>query len=281
MMSRLRLPGLLSLLVATTACAPAFQLAVRPTQPTGEFVEGREQALAVADSVEVRLSFVRYEPTQLVFEAEYRNPTKRALVVAPTDFRVLPRRQSTPAKPAGHGWPMPAPGVEVSAAVAAELSAASSPYLPTLPTSVAATDPEVEIEALHTEADRENSRANRVDWLGLAFSLTSVVTDVASIGKNETVAQRQRRESLAAAAITYNVASATAKTQHALEADRLRAQEGRLRASALRKTTLHPGQQVYGLLWFPRFDTADDFTLQAPGPVGPVLLEFRQTRKRE
>lgn len=78
---------LLALTVLTTACAPTYQLGLKPAQSTNLFVEGREQALAPADSVEVRLSFVCYEPTRGVFEAEYRNPTRHALVAEPAAFR--------------------------------------------------------------------------------------------------------------------------------------------------------------------------------------------------
>lgn len=279
MMPRFRLLGLLSLLGAATSCAPTYYLGVKPAQPTGLFIEGREQAQALADSMEVRLSFVRYEPTRLVFEAEYRNPTKRPIAVAPSDFRVLPGRQPLPAQPEKARRPRPAHGTEVTAATAA-LSTGTYAYLPPLPLSAGAYDPEQEINAMQALAEKEAERATRFDWLGLALTATSIVADVSSIGKHESFAQYQSRAFLQEAAMTYNIMSGANKVRHALNADELRYQTDGLKQFALRKVTLEPGQQVYGLVYFPRLDTADELNVQAPGPNGPVPLTFRQTHTR-
>ncbi|GAA4353539.1 hypothetical protein GCM10023185_14270 [Hymenobacter saemangeumensis] len=277
-MLRLSTYGLLLLLWSTVSCAPTYYLGMKPAHPTNLFIEGREQAQNFADSVEVRLSFVRYEPTRLVFEAEYRNPSKRPLVVAPTDFGCQPSRRALEARPANAPRVKPARGTAVSASVAA---ASRSEYLQPLPAKVPAIDPEAEISALQRQADKEAARASRIDWLGVALTATSLVADISSIGKRETVSQFQSRALLHETAMAYNIASGANKVRQAITAEELRRQSGRLQEHALRKVTLQPGEQVYGLVYFPRIDTADTLRLQAPGPNGPVPLEFIQTHTRE
>lgn len=261
-----------------TACAPSYQLGLKPAQSTNLFVEGREQAQATADSVEVRLSFVCYEASRVVFEAEYRNPTRRALVVDPAAFQYEASRQPAPAFDPKARRPKPLPGAEVTAAVAAASQSVPLPPLP--PQAVPAFDPEPEITALSAKAEREAAKAARVDWLGLALTATSLVADVASLGKRETVAQYQSRAAIRDAAVTYNMISAANKVEHAVTSDVLRQRAALLQDYALRKVTLEPGQQVRGYLYFPRYDAADALTVKAPVGRQVVPLEFAQVRRR-
>ncbi|MDO7848183.1 hypothetical protein Q5H92_17585 [Hymenobacter sp. M29] len=269
----------LALVGAATACAPTYQLGLKPTKSTGLFAEGREQAQAVADSVEVRLSFVCYEANRVVFEAEYRNPTRRSLVVDPAAFQYEANRVAAPAPDPKAKRPKPLPGAEVTAAIAAASMALPLPPLP--PQAVPAFDPEPEISALRTKADKEAQKAARVDWLGLALGAASLATDIASIGSRETPAQYQNRAAIHDAAVTYNVISSAVKVEHAVAADVLQQRAVMLQEYALRKVTLEPGQQVRGYLYFPRYDAADGFVLKAPVGSSVVPLEFAQVRKRQ
>ncbi|WP_226163421.1 hypothetical protein [Hymenobacter terricola] len=268
---------MLALAGLTTACAPTYQLGLKPAKSTNLFVEGREQAQATADSVEVRLSFVCYEGNRVVFEAEYRNPTMRPLVVDPAAFQYEASRLPAPAPRARR--PKPLPGTEVTAAVAA--ASASLPLPPLPPQAVPAFDPEPEITALHNRAESEASKAARIDWLGLALGVASVATDVASIGKRETVAQYQSRAAIHDVAVTYNAISAATKIEHAVTADVLQQRAAHLQEYALRKVTLAPGQQVRGYLYFPRYDAADALVVKAPVGSRVVPLEFAQVRTRK
>ena len=272
---------LLALAGLATACAPTYQLGLKPAQATNLFVEGREQAQATADSVEVRLSFICYEANRVVFEAEYHNPTRHALVVDPAAFQYEASRLPAPALLPGQKRkrPKPLPGAEVTAAVAAASMALPLPPLP--PQPVAAFDPEPEITALHDKAESEANKAARVDWLGLALGAVSLATDVAAIGKRETVAQYQSRAAIHDVAVTYNVISAAAKIEHAVTSDVLRQRAAMLQEYALRKVTLEPGQQVRGYLYFPRYDAADGLVVRAPIGSRVVPLEFAQVRRRQ
>ena len=269
---------LLALIGLTTACAPTYQLGLKPAQSTNLFVEGREQAQATADSVEVRLSFVCYEPTRVVFEAEYRNPTRHALVVDPAAFHYEASRRPAPTYDFKGRRPKPLPGTEVTAAVAAASQWLTLPLLPLKP--VAAFDPEPEITILRANAEREADKAARIDWFGVALSVASVAVDVASIGKRETVSQHQSRAAIQDAAFAYNVASAATKVGHAISADQLQMRAAHLQEYALRKVTLEPSQQVRGYLYFPRYDAADALVVQAPVGNRVVPLEFAQVRWR-
>ena len=274
----LRALPLLVLFGLATACAPTYQLGLQPAKSTNLWAEGREQAQAVVDSVEVRLSFVCYEPTRVVFEAEYLNPTRRSLVVDPAAFQYEANRLPAPAPNPKAKRPKPLPGTEVTAAVA--IASQSLPLPPLPPQPVAAFDPEPEITALRTKADTEAGKAARFDWLGLVLSAASLATDVASIGKRETVAQYQTRSAINDVAVTYNVISAATKIEHAVAAEVLQQRAAQLQNFALRKVTLEPGQQVRGYLYFPRYDAADGFVIRAPVGISIAPLEFAQTRVR-
>lgn len=269
----------LALVGLATACAPTYQLGLKPAHATGLFAEGREQARAVADSVEVRLSFVCYEPTRVVFEAEYRNPTRRSLLVDPAAFHYEANRLPAPAPGPKAKRPKPLPGTQVTAAVAAASMSLPLPPLP--PRAVAAFDPEPEITFLRATAGKEAQKAARFDWLGLGLAAASLATDVASIGKRETPAQFQNRAAIHDAAVTYNTISAAAKIEHAVAAEVMQQRAALLQDYALRKVTLAPGQQVRGYLYFPRYDAADGFVLKAPVGSTVVPLEFAQVRKRQ
>ncbi|MBF9237297.1 hypothetical protein I2I05_07795 [Hymenobacter sp. BT683] len=267
-------------LVATAGCAPTYELGLKPARPTQQFTEGQEQALAVGDSVEVRLRFVCYEPTRVVFEAEYYNPTKRSLVVDPADFKYQASRLSVsePAPGQKRKRPKPLPGTQVTAAEAAASMALPLPPLP--PSAVAAFDPEPEIRALSERAEKEAAKAARIDWLGIALGAASLATDVASIGKRETTAQYQSRAAIHDAAVTYSAISTAAKIGHAVTADVMQQRAANLQEYALRKVTLAPGYQVKGYLYFPRYDAADGLVVSAPVGSSAVPLEFVQVRTR-
>ena len=137
-----------------------------------------------------------------------------------------------------------------------------------------------QITALHDRAAREAARAERIDWFGMALSVASLATDVASISKRETPAQYQSRAAIHDAAITYSAVSAATKIEHAVAAEVMQARAANLQNYALRKVTLEPGQQVRGYLYFPRYDAADGFVVRAPVGSSIVPLEFTQTRVR-
>ena len=266
---------------ATSACAPTYQLGIRPTQPSGQNNEGRAQALSVADSVEVRLSFVCYEPTRVVFEAEYFNPTKRTLVIDPAAFQYQASRIPAPAQPLSHKVkrPKPLPGTEVTAAVAAASMALPLPPLP--PRAVPAFDPEPEIIFLKARATKEAAKAARVDWVGLALGAASLATDVASMGRRETRAQYESRATVHDAAVTYSAISSAARMGHAVAAAVMQERAASLQEYALRKVSLALGYQVRGYLYFPRYDAADGLVVQAPVGRKAVPLEFVQVRTRK
>ena len=272
---------LLALTGLATSCAPTYDLALKPARPTGLFTNGREQALTVADSVEVRLSFVCYEPTRVVFEAEYYNPTRRPLIVDPAAFQYqasrLPALAPVPGQRAKR--PKPLPGDEVTAAVAAASMALPLPPLP--PREVSAFDPEPEITVLRERAQKAADKAARIDWFGVALSVASVATDVASIGKNETRAHYESRAAIRDAAVTYSAVSAAAKVGYAVAADVMQQRAANLQEYALRKVTLEPGHEVRGLLYFPRYDAADALLVKAPVGNKAASLEFVQVRTRK
>ncbi|MBD2768928.1 hypothetical protein IC235_13620 [Hymenobacter sp. BT664] len=265
--------------LATTACSPTYWLELKPARPAGLFNNGRAQAQAVADNVEVRLRFVHYEPTRVVFEAEYHNSTNHPVVVDPTAFKYEVSRAPAPVAAPRTKRPKPLPDTQVTAAVAAASMSLPLPPLP--PRSLAAYDPEPEITALREGSDKAAAKAARVDWLGLALGAVSMATDIASIGKRETVAQYQSRAAIQNVAVTYNVISSATKMEQAVAADLMQQRAAQLQEYALRKVTLAPGYEVRGYVYFPRYDAADSVVVQAPVGSRTVPLKFVQVRTRQ
>jgi hypothetical protein len=265
-----------SLALLGTACAPSFYLNVKPAQETGLFAEGKPQAQATADSVEVRLHFEAYEPTRLVFSAEYRNLSRRPVVIDPVQFRYEAGQQPLPAATSGAKAPKLKPGAVVPAAQAAQAMNLPVPQLPAAP--IAAIDPEPEITALQDLATKSADKASRVDWLGVALVVSSVAMDVSSIGKRETATQFQNRVALQEGIMAYQIISTGNKVRHAITAEVSQAQAQRLKEYALRKVTLAPGEQVRGYLYFPRCDGADELHLKVPVAGKEVPLKFLQSR---
>lgn len=271
---------LVALTWLAASCTPRYYVSLQPAHSTNLFVEGQEQARAfTADSVEVRMSFVCFEASRMVFEAVYRNPMRgRQLVVTPEIFGYRPSRAGSAALAADARRPHIARGQQVTATVAAASAAAPLPPLPSVP--IPAFDPEPEIRSLQATAEREDAKANRVDWLGAALAITSVVVDVSSIGKRESQAHAQSRDALHNGVVAYQIASTAAHIEHTVAAEALHLRALNLQDFALRTVTLEPGQQVRGYLYFPRFDAADAVQVLAPVPGGTLPLEFVQTHTR-
>jgi hypothetical protein len=219
---------------------------------------------------------VAYEPTRLVFNADYRNLSNRSVVIDPVTFRYEAARQPAPVPAPGTRLPKLKPGAVVPAAQAAAAMHLPLPLLPPVP--VVAINPEPEITELQDRADHHAARASRVDWLGVALAVGSVALDVSSIGKRETQAQFQARAAVQNGIVAYQVASTANKVQHAVSAEVLAGQAERLRDFALRKVTLAPGEQVRGYLYFPRYDAADELKLTVPLGRQQVPLRFLQIR---
>lgn len=271
----LRLLPLLAFGALATACAPTYRLAVQPAAPGTLFSSELPQAQALADSVSLRLDFASFEPGWLVFHADYRNDSRRPVVIEPTGFSYAPGRAQTELAAASR---VPA-GQLVPAATAAAGQHLAWPALPTA--ALPALNPDPSIEALQGEANRQAARANRTDWLGIALLVVAVGADVASATHGrESVGQVQQRAALHELVWTYQAVSAANKLRHAVMADNLSRQAVQLSDFALRRVTLLPGQQVHGYVYLPRFDTADALRVYAPVGQQQVALEFVQTHRR-
>jgi len=79
---------LAGLSLGLTSCGASTFLALRPTQPDGSSVSGYPASTKYQpeDSVEVRLSFVRYDSKELVLEVEIGNDSKRPVLIEPRSF---------------------------------------------------------------------------------------------------------------------------------------------------------------------------------------------------
>ncbi len=235
---------LLGLSTCLTGCASTSFLTMTPVQSNGPRVNGRPTSLSYhPDSVEVRLGFVCYEPTELVFEVEIGNDSRRALLITPETFFYAP--------------------VDTGAATT------SSARLP----RVAALDPEVRLKQLATRLSQEAAKAEKVSWLEILTSVTNVAENVASIKKKETeaqVAEREERHQSTEASFDYQ------REQHAQRADNLYSQHRNMQLVALRKTRLAPGEYVRGYVYFPRTDAARRLRVVVFFDERPVAFDFTQ-----
>ena len=151
-----------------TACGPSYLVTIKPSQHSGLWPSGYAQSEnQAADSVIVRLSFVRYEKQELVFETDIRNESGGNVLVAPETFYYLPIT-TTPVVSV----------VPVSA----------------FPKRIAAIDPELRVEQLATRLAEEADLATEVSLLELFTNLSNLAEKPSGTNKKETELQVQERE---------------------------------------------------------------------------------------
>lgn len=240
-----------TLAAALPACGPSYFLTMHPSSGSGTWVDGAEIARQQHDSLEVRLSFVRYEGSRLVFEAELRNRSGRDFTVSPTDFYVQP---------------------------VATQPVASTAAAPALPGRLTAFDPEPSIQELHQRIETEAAEATKVSTAEVLTSLSHTVENVAAIKKKETREQVNARENRQQ---NENASFDSQRLRAAVAAEQHRAQLAELQGQALRRTTIETGRAVHGYVYFPRADMADIIRVSAPGLAPGTTLDFAQTRTQQ
>ena len=233
---------------ALTACGPSYFLTMHPRTGSGMWADGFETARQLHDSVDVRLSFVRYEADRMVFEVDFHNNTRRPLTVGPTDFSFQP---------------------------VATQPVASTAAAPSLPSRLSAVDPEPHIQGLTSQVAQESETATKVTTNEVLTSLSHAVEDLAALKKKETKEQVQARE---VRQQSENDTFTRQRLEAAAAADQHRAQLDELRHQSLRRNTLEPGQRLRGYVYFPRVDLADVIRVSAPGLADGTTLDFTQTR---
>lgn len=245
----LKTAAALAVLGSLPGCGPSYFLTMNPRSGAGTWVGGAEIARQQHDSLEIRLSFVRYEATRLVFEADMRNNSRRLLTVAPTDFYLQP--------------------------VVTQPVASTAAVYP-LPGRLMAFDPEPGIQELQLQVEAESDAATHTSTAEVLTRLSHTVDNVAAVKKKETKDQIGAREAKQQRDNDYytrqRLEAATAAEQH-------RAQLDALRTHALRRTTVELGQAVRGYVYFPRADQADVVRVSAPGLAPGTTLDFTQTRR--
>ncbi|GAB2794618.1 hypothetical protein HNQ93_003900 [Hymenobacter luteus] len=243
---RLVLPAVVA--ASLTACTATSFLSLTPARPDGPWVNGHPTSLTQhPDSVQVRVGFIRYEPTALVFETEISNYSDRPIQVAPATFYYLMLPPDT----------------------VAEKQLAKGIFESRVP----ALDPEVQLQQLAAKLDKQAAKATNVSWFEILTTATHIAEDVASIKKKETAEQVAERDSRHQSDDAYFEEQ---REQHAQQADQLYSQQQSLKATVLRKTTLEPGQRAVGQVHFPRRDYAQRLRLVVFFDERPVQFDFTQ-----
>lgn len=238
--------------IGLTSCGATTFLAMWPAQPDGSSVNGHPTSTKyqIEDSVEVKLSFVRYDPTELVFEVEIGNDSKRPVLIEPTSFFYAP----------------------IDTAVA--LRPGAKLMLP----RIAAIDPEARLKTLAANLETEAVKAEKVSWFEIATTVTQVAESVASIKKKETeaqVAERQERHE------STNAYFANQREQHAQNADNLYNQQQGAQSMMLRRAKLPSGEYVTGQVNFPRTDTARQLRFVLFYNERPITFDFSQRLEKK
>lgn len=235
---------LLGCLAGLTNCGSTSFLTMAPALVNGPGINGHSTSLSYhPDSVEVQVGFVRYEPTELVFEVEIGNDSSRPILVAPETFFYAP------------------------------LDTASATTTVALQPRVTAIDPELHLKQLATRLEKEAAKAEKVSWFEILSAAANVAEDISSIKKKETeeqVAERQERHDNTEAFFDEQ------REQHAQQADNLYSRQHTMQAVALRKTKVKPGEYVRGYVYFPRTDAARRLRVVVFFNERPVAFDFTQ-----
>lgn len=204
--------------ILLTACAPTRVVSM---QPAGGGSGPARDLISHPDSVYVRFWFLRAEEQELVFQAEFSNAADHAVTVNPASFYYQPLADSL---------------------TTARFVSGRRP----------ARDPETFLTALAARRDQHAAKAEGVSWFEILTLAVNTAEDISSI-KKETTAQEAEREARHQDDRTYFDSQ---RADHADEAQALDAVVATQATSLLRQATLQPGDQVKGLVYFPRLDVA-------------------------
>lgn len=233
-------------------CAPSYQLTLAPGQATDSPSPGAPVGLGVADSLEVRLGFARYEKATVVFAADIRNGSDRPVLVAPETFAYLPT--------------LPRPAVASAAAAR-----------PAPPVRVAAIDPESLLRTLAARQAAEEERSTKISFWEVLTMVSHTVEDVSSLKKTETPEQIAERDARHA---QENQVYDDDRAQHAAQADKLYDEHQSHQRFTLRKHLLQPGERITGWVHFPRTDAATHLRVLLYLRERPFAFDFAQGRRR-
>ncbi|RFP64113.1 hypothetical protein D0N36_15990 [Hymenobacter lapidiphilus] len=228
-----------------TACASSQTLSVAPMGAGSGPVS---RLISHPDSVYVRFHFVRADPKELVFEAEFSNAANHPVTVDPARFYFLP--------------------LPDSAAKNAAVSAAS-------PASTAsrrlAFNPDMRLDSLAHRRDELADKASHVSMLQVLLLVASTAENVASVNKRETPIERTNRQ------VRQQGGQAFFEVQRvvrAVQAQHLATVVAEQAVSSLRRATLQPGDRAVGLVYFPRLDAARQLRFVLAFDEHPVQFDF-------
>ncbi|UYZ63617.1 hypothetical protein [Hymenobacter weizhouensis] len=235
------------------ACAPSYYLKPAPGQATDPSSFSTNVGLAEADSLEVRLQFIGYEKTAIIFSADIRNGSDRPVQVAPETFCYLPT--------------LPRPAV----ASAAPGTSGPKPY-------VLALNPEVQLQNLEARLDRHARKASGVSFFELLTVATHVAEDVSSIKKKETDQQIAEREDRHAQNNQYFDEQ---RADHADQAAALYQEHHSKQHQLLRRREVGPGERLTGFVYFPRTDVASHLRVVVYLRERPFVFDFNQAKVKQ
>ncbi|NVO30100.1 hypothetical protein [Hymenobacter lapidiphilus] len=234
-----------------TACAPSQTLSV---VPAGWGRVPVTSLISHPDSVYVRFHFVRAEPKELVFEAEFSNAADHPVTIDPAGFYFLPLPDST---------------AKTAAVAATAPASAASRRL--------AFNPELRLDSLADRRDELADKASRVSMLEVLLLVASTAENVASINRRETPIERTSRQ------VRQQGGQAFFEVQRvvrAVQAQQLTTVVAEQAVSSLRRAILQPGDRAVGLVYFPRLDAARQLRFVLAFDEQPVSFDFTQeTRK--
>ncbi|NVO84370.1 hypothetical protein [Hymenobacter terrestris] len=249
-----RLPGGCSALLLgalLTACASSQTLSIVPAG-WGRFPV--TSLISHPDSVYVRFHFVRADPKELVFEAEFSNAANHPVTIDPASFYFLPLPDSA-AKPA-------------AVAAASPVSAASRRL---------AFNPEMRLDSLAHRRDELADKASRVSLVEVLLLVASTAENVASVNRRETPIERTSRQVRQQGGQVFFEVQ---RVVRAAQAQQLHTTVAEQSVSSLRRATLQTGDRAVGLVYFPRLDAARQLRFVLAFDEQPVSFDFTQeTRK--
>lgn len=206
---------LFSLLQACAVPQPVSRLA--PLEDNYEWLNGTENLyFSTKDQLEVELQYIRSTPAYLLFEVGVRNLTDKTVLLDPTKFSMLPLMNDS----------LSANGL-----------------------AVFAVNPENQLLELDIQSNREVAEQTNEAGMELLSQGLNLASDIASIGQEknaeeveqEELERQQRREN-------YEVSQAESDIRLQSLDDRRHFWANR----TLRKTSLKPGYEIRGTVFFPR-----------------------------
>jgi hypothetical protein len=238
-MRRLLLIFILLLVIFFTGCASIYKL--QPVDENSLWYKGKQYITSEKDNISLTACFTGTEERCYVLDIEIINHRNSAIVIDPKNF-FYSKTDSTGDIVSRH--------------------------------KIQAIDPEFKLMELQKEIENENSLYEVSAGIGTAIGILGLAADIATFGSKTP----EESDDLHYAILENNLRMEDARINHESRIYELNEKSKNLEFILLRKTSLFPGEEISGEVYFPYYPHAEYIKFFFPIDNSAVTVVFKQKK---